>query len=146
MDRPWPGPSAMGAGPAGALSAQTVVASERAVVVAVVTRIGGAASIRRRPLTGHWRGADGPLPGRRRGRGQRARIVREGRVDFWALSSFVVPTRDTLLAGRYLLQEEIGSGGMGSVYRATDLRTGGPVAVKLLHPAYTRNATYRERL
>ena len=35
---------------------------------------------------------------------------------------------------------------MGSVFRATDLRTGGPVAVKLLHPAYARNASYRERL
>src|SRR5436190_13233153 len=52
----------------------------------------------------------------------------------------------TLLAGRYLLGEELGSGGMGSVFCATDLRTGGPVAVKLLHPALARNATYRERL
>jgi hypothetical protein len=39
----------------------------------------------------------------------------------------------TLLAGRYLLAEPIGRGGMGTVYRATDQRTGGTVAVKLLH-------------
>ncbi|HEU5314550.1 MAG TPA: protein kinase [Chloroflexota bacterium] len=62
------------------------------------------------------------------------------------MANAAAPRRDTLLAGRYLLQEEIGSGGMGAVYRATDLRTGGPVAVKLLHPAYARSATYRERL
>jgi non-specific serine/threonine protein kinase len=57
-----------------------------------------------------------------------------------------IPKEETLLAGRYLLVEEIGSGGMGTVYRSTDLRTGGPVAVKLLHPALARNAMYRERL
>jgi serine/threonine protein kinase len=35
---------------------------------------------------------------------------------------------------------------MGAVYRATDLRTGGPVAVKALHPALARDPVYRERL
>gem|GEM_PF-2110500 len=38
-----------------------------------------------------------------------------------------------LLCGRYLLAESIGQGGMGTLYRATDQRTGGSVAVKLLH-------------
>src|SRR5688500_11323536 len=52
----------------------------------------------------------------------------------------------TPLGGRYLLVQELGSGGLGRVHRATDLRTGGPVAVKLLHPTYARNATCRERL
>ena len=37
----------------------------------------------------------------------------------------------TILSRRYLIAEEIGIGGMGSVYRATDLRTGGEVAVKI---------------
>src|SRR5262249_25012337 len=51
-----------------------------------------------------------------------------------------------LLADRYLLGEPLGSGGAGHVYRATDLRTGGPVAVKLLHPLLARDRPSRERL
>lgn len=52
----------------------------------------------------------------------------------------------TILSGRYLLEEELGSGGMGTVYRAQDLRTGAPVAVKLPHPALMRDRAYAERL
>ena len=55
------------------------------------------------------------------------------------------PRGGTLLADRYLLQEEIGSGGTGNVFRATDLRTGGPVAVKLLDRALAEDATIRAR-
>ena len=36
------------------------------------------------------------------------------------------------LAGRYLLLDQVGSGGMGSVWRARDLRTGTVVAAKVL--------------
>ncbi|HEX2326565.1 MAG TPA: protein kinase, partial [Chloroflexota bacterium] len=52
----------------------------------------------------------------------------------------------TILANRYRLGDEIGRGGMGAVYRATDLHTGGPVAIKALHPAFARDPVYRERL
>jgi len=38
-----------------------------------------------------------------------------------------------VLAGRYRLDAQAGIGGAGVVYRATDLTTGGRVAVKLLH-------------
>jgi non-specific serine/threonine protein kinase len=52
----------------------------------------------------------------------------------------------TILADRYLLTEEIGTGGIGTVYKATDLRTGGPVAVKAPHPFLARDPAFRERL
>jgi serine/threonine-protein kinase len=52
----------------------------------------------------------------------------------------------TILSNRYLIAEEIGIGGMGSVYRATDLRTGGAVAVKVPHSFLARNTDYMERL
>jgi hypothetical protein len=42
-----------------------------------------------------------------------------------------------VLGGRYVLDEQIGSGGYGEVWRATDTVLSRPVAVKLLHPRYT---------
>ncbi|MEU9114025.1 serine/threonine-protein kinase [Streptomyces sp. NPDC048483] len=45
----------------------------------------------------------------------------------------------------YLLQEEIGRGGMAVVYRAEDLRLGRTVAVKVLAPELARNDTFRKR-
>src|SRR5215472_5922696 len=41
-----------------------------------------------------------------------------------------------LLAGRYRLGERIATGGMGEVWRATDLVLGRPVAIKMLRPGY----------
>ena len=55
-------------------------------------------------------------------------------------------TQGLILSNRYLILREIGAGGMGVVYEATDLRTGGQVAVKLLHPMYARNQQYVSRL
>lgn len=43
-----------------------------------------------------------------------------------------------LLAGRYQLDEPIGTGWFSEVWRATDVALSRPVAVKLLHPAYAR--------
>jgi serine/threonine-protein kinase len=52
----------------------------------------------------------------------------------------------TLLGERYLLSGETGSGSAGRVFRAVDLRTAGPVAVKLLHPALAADPGFRQRL
>jgi serine/threonine-protein kinase len=51
-----------------------------------------------------------------------------------------------VLNGRYLLHDTLGAGGMGAVYRATDLRTGATVAVKIPHPWLTMDGDYAERL
>ncbi|MEL6180291.1 MAG: protein kinase, partial [Myxococcota bacterium] len=42
------------------------------------------------------------------------------------------------LAGRYRLMEVIGEGGMGVVYRAEHLKTGGSTAIKIIHGDATR--------
>ncbi|MFI9803523.1 serine/threonine-protein kinase [Streptomyces sp. NPDC052301] len=45
----------------------------------------------------------------------------------------------------YLLQSEVGRGGMAVVYRARDLRLDRTVALKLLAPELARNDTFRRR-
>jgi serine/threonine protein kinase len=45
-----------------------------------------------------------------------------------------VLTAGTLLANRFEIERLAGAGGMGAVYRAHDLLTGGPVALKLVYP------------
>src|SRR5437870_6637690 len=45
----------------------------------------------------------------------------------------------------YRIEELIGRGGMGVVYRATDLRLERPVALKLIAPELAGDARFRER-
>ena len=51
----------------------------------------------------------------------------------------------TLLMERYRLEEMIGEGGMASVYRALDLRTGHRVAVKFLRQELQANQEFLDR-
>ena len=46
---------------------------------------------------------------------------------------------------RYEIEAEVGTGGMGRVYRARDLRDGSTVALKLLHEALTERPAFLER-
>ncbi|MBW3570812.1 MAG: protein kinase [Gemmatimonadetes bacterium] len=50
------------------------------------------------------------------------------------------------LGGRYRIEEVIGRGGMGAVYRATDQRLGRPVAVKVITASAGNDPETRERL
>ncbi len=61
-----------------------------------------------------------------------------------ALAQRAEPTDRTdfvgqVLDGRYVVKELIGEGGMGRVYLAQHVDIGRKVAVKILHPAYTRS-------
>ena len=50
-----------------------------------------------------------------------------------------------VFAERYRLEEFIGKGGMALVFRATDLRTGHNVAVKVLRPEFNNDEEFLER-
>ena len=51
---------------------------------------------------------------------------------------------DAALAGRYVVERELGRGGMGVVYLARDVALERPVAIKVLPPALARDAEVRE--
>src|SRR5271155_859970 len=61
----------------------------------------------------------------------------------------LVPLRDprigTTVAGRYVIDEVIGEGGMATVYRATQKLTERTVAMKIMNASLAREAVVRER-
>ena len=48
--------------------------------------------------------------------------------------------------GNYVIQRELGRGGMGVVYLAQDVRLGRTIAIKALSPAYSQSPVVRQRL
>src|SRR3954463_14994254 len=51
----------------------------------------------------------------------------------------------TTLAGRYVLEDLLGTGGFGAVYRAQDLVVGEPIAIKILQPNPDRDPSEVKR-
>lgn len=52
---------------------------------------------------------------------------------------------ERLLKNRYRIEERLGKGTFGEVYRATDLQTGEPVAVKTMNTEFVDSMEYRKR-
>lgn len=66
-------------------------------------------------------------------------------VDGSSLEPLPDPRIGMTLAGRYVLEEILGEGGMATVYRARHKLVDRPCAVKVLHPDVTKDESLRER-
>ncbi|HXN30259.1 MAG TPA: protein kinase [Polyangiaceae bacterium] len=66
-------------------------------------------------------------------------------LDGAALAPIGDPLIGMTIAGRYLIEEAIGEGGMATVYRARHKLVDRPCAVKVMNPALAVDATVRER-
>jgi eukaryotic-like serine/threonine-protein kinase len=61
------------------------------------------------------------------------------------LSAIQDPLIGTTIAGRYLIEEAIGEGGMATVYAARHRLVDRPCAVKVMNPSLAKNEVIRER-
>ena len=52
---------------------------------------------------------------------------------------------DSVQLSHYRLGRQLGEGGMGAVFEAADVRDNSRVAVKLLHPHLSTDASFRDR-
>src|SRR4051812_12844524 len=51
----------------------------------------------------------------------------------------------TVFGGQYRIEERMGAGGMGAVYRGTQLSVDRPVAIKVIAPEIEQNAQHVQR-
>jgi eukaryotic-like serine/threonine-protein kinase len=66
-------------------------------------------------------------------------------LDGVTLTDIRDPLIGATIAGRYLIEEVIGEGGMATVYRAKHKLVDRPCAVKVMNPAMASDTTVRER-
>src|SRR3954470_9936767 len=66
-------------------------------------------------------------------------------VDGKALVHLQDPRVGMTLAGRYVIEEVLGEGGMATVYRAQHKLVDRPCAVKMMNPGLSRDPVVRER-
>ena len=66
-------------------------------------------------------------------------------VDGEPLEEVPDPNIGTTVAGRYLIEDILGEGGMATVYRARHTLVDKPVAVKIMHPEMAKDENLRER-
>lgn len=73
---------------------------------------------------------------------QRSSVLAETKVDSEQYFNNLIGTK---LNNTYLIEEMIGVGGMGAVFRCTHLLLGNQVAIKIMPPTLTNNTTFVKR-
>ena len=78
-------------------------------------------------------------------KGLAAELVRRGRLTRFQASRVAIGQAQSLVLGKYVIQDKIGEGGMGEVFVAEHRRMKRPVVVKVLPPSMTESEYYLRR-
>ena len=73
------------------------------------------------------------------------RLIQDNFLTSWQTHVLMFNTGDPLTLGEYVLQETVGSGGMGTVYRAIHRRMKRPAAIKVLRRDLSHSADLAKR-